>query len=103
MSNYVLILSRNRLESTAASRCLDLATDLRAGGHSVTVFLVQNGVFVGADELSDAVDGGVRVVADGFSLRERGLAQSQLHDAVGVASLDLIIDRLVAGDKVVWH
>lgn len=106
MANYVLIASRNRLETADADHCFDLATDLAAGGHTVTVFMVQNGVLTArgsAALLDGAAAAGVRLLADGFSLRERGIQDGQIHSSVLISPLDFVVDRLAAGDKVVWH
>ncbi|MEO1201412.1 MAG: sulfur reduction protein DsrE [Pseudomonadota bacterium] len=106
MSNFVLISSQNRLESGASTRCLQLAMNLAGLGHAVTVFMVQNGVFAACGDpidVDEATRAGVRVLADAFSLRERGIAAQQISRAVQPSSLDFVVDRLAAGDKIVWH
>ena len=52
MPGYLLIESRDPFESTGAARTYELAIQLRAAGHDVALFLVQNGVL--------AVRGGAR-------------------------------------------
>ncbi len=106
MSNFVLISSQNELESRNATRCIHLAVNLAGMGHAVTVFMLQNGVFAACGnpiELSNAARAGVRVLADDFSLRERGIAADQVSRNVQASSLDFVVDRLAAGDKVIWH
>jgi sulfur relay (sulfurtransferase) complex TusBCD TusD component (DsrE family) len=44
MRGYLLIESRDPFESTGAARTCELAIQLRAAGHDVALFLVQNGV-----------------------------------------------------------
>ena len=44
MPGYLLIESRDPFESTGAARTCELAIQLRAAGHDVALFLVQNGV-----------------------------------------------------------
>ena len=45
----------------------------------------------------------VRVLADDFSLRERGIAADSLAEGVKAAPLDTVIDHLEAGSKCLWH
>ena len=74
----------------------------------MTLFLVQNGVLparatataVGLDELTAA---GVQILADDFSLRERGIVGARLSSAVAAADLDAVIDRLADGHTTLWH
>lgn len=44
---------------------------------------------------------GVRVLADEFSLRERGISPRRLADGVAAASLDVVIDGLAAYEGAV--
>jgi len=46
---------------------------------------------------------GVTVLADEFSLRERSIAQDRLAEGVTPAALDVVMDHLAEGRKVVWH
>jgi hypothetical protein len=109
MADYLLIESRDPFggggavgEGAAAS----LAKGLAAQGHKVTLFLVQNGVLPArpcqaAKVLADAAAAGVEVLADEFSLRERGI--ERLAPGVKKAPLDVVVDQLAAGRKAIWH
>ena len=47
---------------------------------------------------------GVRVEADDFSLRERGISTGGLEAGITVSNVDNLVDRLVESDtKIVWH
>ena len=105
---YFLILSRDPWDGAAAPRCADLARSLAGAGHPVTLFLVQNGVLgARAGAQAKALEGlgaaGVRVLADEFSLRERGVAPARLAKQVEVAPLDDAIEALALGARVLWH
>jgi len=108
MAGYLLIASRDAFESRTVPDYFTMATDLAADGTAVTVFLVENGV-LGArrgavgDALSALTGAGVEVLADDFSLRERGIAVDALASGVAPASLDVVIDHLAAGRKALWH
>ena len=108
MASYTLIASRDPFESRETEHLYDLASDLRRQGNEVTLFLVQNGVFAARrSRFSEAVAGlaknGIQILADGFSLRERGISPGALSDGVRIGELDLVVDHLAEGRKVVWH
>jgi len=106
MAQYLLIESRDPFESNDVGYYYDLAKGLVEGGNQVTLFLVQNGVLPARPSahsatLSALARSGVTVLADDFSLRERGIAQ--LAEGVAVASIDVVVDDLAAGHKTLWH
>jgi sulfur relay (sulfurtransferase) complex TusBCD TusD component (DsrE family) len=108
MAKYVLIESRDPFESADVGFCHDLARRLAAEGNEVTLFLVQNGVLPArrgarASGLAELVQAGVEVRADDFSLRERGIAASRLQAGIKPSPLDVVVDRLADGCKVIWH
>jgi len=43
----------------------------------------------------------VKVLADDFSLQERGI--SKLADGVLASPIDVVVDHLEAGHKTLWH
>ena len=109
MSGYLLIESRDPFEASDVSHHFyDLATGLARQGTPVTLFLVQNGVFPARPSahtplLETVARAGVEVLADEFSLRERGIDASRLAVGVSAAPLDVVIDRLAEGRKALWH
>lgn len=108
MTGYLLIESRDPGESTDAGYFYGLAGSLARDGVPVTLVLVQNGVFptrpsAHSHALAALTRAGVEVLADEFSLRERGISQDRLVPGVSAVSLDIVIDRLAEGRKAVWH
>jgi hypothetical protein len=108
MNAFLFIESLDPFESNDVAQFYDLAAGLARDGNTVTFFLVQNGVLAarrearwsslrGLDEL------GVEVLADEFSLRERGIPADRLAPGVKAAPLDLVLDRLAEGRKALWH
>jgi len=65
------------------------------------VFPARPGARSGA--LSDVASAGVEVLADDFSLRERGIAEATLLDAVKPAPIDTVVDQLAESRKAMWH
>jgi len=108
MPRYLLIESRDPFDSNDTKFCCDLAQQLVAAKNDVTIFLVQNGVLPAragarAGELTKAAGNGVKVLADSFSLKERGIDEKALASGVSAAPLEVVVDALAAGAKVIWH
>jgi sulfur relay (sulfurtransferase) complex TusBCD TusD component (DsrE family) len=107
MARYCLIESRDPIEARDVSDDYALARDLAANGDDVTLFLVQNGVLpararASAEGLDSLVASGARVAADTLSLRERGIAEDAIRAGIEPSPIDLVLDAMVAGDRVVW-
>jgi sulfur relay (sulfurtransferase) complex TusBCD TusD component (DsrE family) len=109
MANYLLIESRDPFETNDVGYFYDLAKGLIKEGHQVTLFLVQNGVLPArksaqSNKISELAKNGVKVVADDFSLQERGIITETLTPEVKPASIDLVVDLLADKNmKAVWH
>jgi predicted peroxiredoxin len=108
MAGYLLIESRDPFESNDVPQYFDLAKALVRDGHAVTLFLLQNGVLPARPSLksnlvADAVKAGVEVLADDFSLRERGIDATRLAGGAKAAPLETVVDQLAAGRKAMWH
>ena len=108
MASYLLIESRDPFESADTAFVADVARGLKEGGNDVTVFLVQNRVLQArrgskSRALSTLSRAGVTVLADEFSLRERGIKRGKLVKGVKPAPLDVVVDHMAAKAKVIWH
>jgi sulfur relay (sulfurtransferase) complex TusBCD TusD component (DsrE family) len=80
MAEYVLIESRDPFEFANVGSYCRLAASLAKAGNKVTLFLVQNGVLqarIGAKDggIAEAAKSGVTILAEEFSLRERGIGR----------------------------
>jgi len=108
MAKYLLIESRDPFECNDVGYYYDLAQGLVKEGNEVTLFLVQNAVLPArrstkSDSLTKLVDAGVEVLADEFSLRERGIGNDRIVANVKPAPLDVVVDHLADGSKTIWH
>ena len=109
MAKYLLIESRDPFESNDVAHNYELAANLASAGNEVTLFLVQNGVLPARSgakappALAAAAKAGVRILADDFSLRERGIVGGRLTPEVKPAPLDTVIDALGEGCRAIWH
>lgn len=108
MAKYLVIQSRDPFEGKDVAHDYDLAKNLKAQGNEVTLFLVQNGVLPArpsteSGALADVAKAGVEVLADEFSLNERGISTDRLVAGVSASPLDKVIDQMAEGRKVFWH
>ena len=88
MADYILIESRDPFDSTETGNFLDLAEGLSKEGSEVALFLVQNAVMAArhgakAAALAALAANGVKVLADSFSLQERGISKEDAANALG--------------------
>ena len=107
MNRYVFIESRDPFESRDTQFVEETAIAVKERGHEVTVFLVQNGVLAArgsvrhVDRLGKA---GVRLLADDFSLRERGIGRDELARGVEESTIDALVEAIVQDKtKAIWH
>lgn len=106
MAQYLLIESRDPFEFNDVGYYYELARGLAEAGNQVTLFLAQNGVLSARPSAHSAALGelsrsGVTVLADDFSLQERGI--TKLAEGVAAAPIDVVVDHLAAGCKTLWH
>jgi len=109
MSKYLFIESRDPFELTDVRELYVLAQSLSGQGHDVTFYLVQNGVLAARSGIKNGdfaklTGGSIKVLADDFSLGERGIESGDVTSGVQVSNMDELVDLIVEGDsKVVWH
>jgi sulfur relay (sulfurtransferase) complex TusBCD TusD component (DsrE family) len=109
MSSYLIIESRDPFESRDTTFVTETATSLTRRGHTVTVFLVQNGVLaarrLGPEScLSRMNQEGVIILADDFSLSERGIQPAELAPGIQQSNIGSLVEALVqANTKAIWH
>lgn len=108
MAKYLLIESRDPFDSSDSEYFAELVQGIAKRGNDTTVFLVQNGVLPARKgskfntALADLVKNKVKVVADRFSLKERGIRR--LAEGVDTADTDRLVDLLLEpGTKAIWH
>ena len=106
MAGYLLIESRDPFESNDVGYYYGLARGLVEAGNQVTLFLVQNAVLAvrpsaQVPRLQALIGSGIKVLADDFALKERGI--TNLRDGVAIAPIETVVDHLEAGHKTLWH
>jgi hypothetical protein len=106
MAEYLLIESRDPFESNDVGYYYELARGLSEAGNQVTLLLIQNAVLASrpsaqAPQLRALVSTGIKILADDFALQERGI--TKLLDGIRIAPIDIVVDHLEAGHKILWH
>lgn len=107
MAKYLLIESRDPFETHEVERDYELAASLARDGNEVTLFLVQNGVLPARsgtrrNGLAAALEAGVHVLSDDFSLRERGIDPGNLLKGIKPSPIETVVDQLAEGRKAIW-
>lgn len=107
MQPVLVIDSRDHFGRPDGGFAHELARTLAGDGAPVTLLMVQNGVLharrsAPGNGLAHLLAAGVTVLADDFSLRERGIAPDALVAGVRSTPLDIVVDRLVDGARVIW-
>lgn len=108
MINYLFIESRDPFESRDVQFVVETASSLKQRDNEVTVFLVQNGVLAARRQsrshLPQLLKAGVSLLADDFSLRERGIQAAELLPGIHQSSIDALVDILARENtRVIWH
>lgn len=107
MTTYVLIESRDPFESRDTEFVEQTAIALKERGHAVAVFLVQNGVFAArktTGRLRRLAEAGVTLLADDFSLHERGIQPDELAPGIEASGIERLVTAIAqANTKAIWH
>ena len=109
MTNYLFVESRDPFESRDTRFMEETATALKQRGHKVMVFLVQNGVLATRGTARDGyldslAAAGVTLLADDFSLAERGIESGELRPGITSSTVETLVDLLVRENtKAIWH
>lgn len=104
----LLIDSRDPFQSAGGGFARDLALALVRENVPVTLLYVNNAVLgtrrgARVKPQAELAGSGVTLLADAFSLRERGIDPARLAPGVAASELDVVIDKLLAGWQVIWH
>ena len=107
MTAYVLIESRDPFESRDTEFFEQTAIAIHERGHSVTVFLIQNGVLAArkdAGRLRRLTEAGLTLLADDLSLRERGIKAEELVQGIEESGIDRLVEAIAQENtKAIWH
>ncbi len=105
MAKYFLIESQSPFDYPEVNNNYNLASDLADAGNEVTLFLIENGVL--ASRSAVASQGlttleKVKLLADKFSLDERGIDTTELGSKIDVYTVESIVEAMSEGQKMMW-
>ncbi|WP_114954373.1 hypothetical protein [Sphingosinicella terrae] len=108
MKRLMIVETRDPIATPDAAWGTGLLIEARQAGTACTLMLAENGTLgarAGASPswLVAAADAGIEILADAFALAERGIPAEQIATGIRSAPLALIVDRLAAGDPVLWR
>ncbi|MBI4482028.1 MAG: DsrE family protein [Acidobacteria bacterium] len=109
MAHYLFIESRDPFDSSDSGFVAETAAALKKRGNEVTLFLVQNGVLAArkgarGSHVPRLAQAGIALLADDFSLRERGIQAGECSAGIQESSVDALVDLLVREHtKAIWH
>lgn len=108
MADYLFLQSQEPFTDARAAYQYQLAIDLANAGEKVSVLLIQNGVVPArknthSDAFKKLTESNVQVLADNFSLKQRQINDSQLHEKITTADISTAITALADGHKVIWN
>jgi hypothetical protein len=107
MARYVFIESRDPFESNDTQFVEETVISVKERGHDVMVYLVQNAVLAARksiNRLGRLTEAGVTLLADDFSLRERGISPGDLATGIQQSQISALVDAMVQPNtKTIWH
>lgn len=108
MSRYFFIQSQDVFTEVRTNAQFNLAESLAKKGNFVSILLVQNGVVAArkgahSEQMDALLSNSVNVLADNFSLEQREIDVNNLKPNIKVSSINVVIDALLNGDKVIWN
>ncbi|ROU01681.1 multidrug transporter [Marinobacter sp. R17] len=108
MSDYLFIQSQDPYTEARAEQQFELAAQLHDAGHNVRILLIQNGVTPARKgarltHFDSLLAWGITVLADGFSLKQREIGPDDLKYPVWISDIDVAVESLLEGHKVIWN
>lgn len=108
MAKYLFIESRDPFDSADAKYFPELVQSVANRAEAVTLALVQNGVLAArpgsnhSEQIAQLMKNKVKVLADGFSLKERAINRPLA--GIEVTDMDRLVTLLLEpGTKAIWH
>jgi predicted peroxiredoxin len=109
MRHYVFLETRDPFELRDGDFVRSSVQELKNNGSKITVYLVQNAVLASRKNsrtsyLSQLHEAGAKILVDDFSLKERSIANDEIHSFLDVATFDQLVDLLMEPNtKAIWH
>lgn len=107
MKGYLFIQSQDQFYDARTSAQYKLVVSLAQANENVSILLVQNAVLatrkgVSSNIYADFNQHNIQIYADELSLKQREISLEKLSDGIKPVKIDVVIDAMLNGDKVVW-
>ena len=108
MKGMMIVETRDPVSIRDVEWGATLLVGMAQAGMPATLMLTENGVLgarhgANAQRVHQLKNQGVEIVADRFALTERGIGEPDLAPGIACADLAAVVDRLAAGDSVIWR
>ncbi len=103
MANVLIIISKEKYQSNKTQLAIEISKNIQNKGNSTTVYLVEDGVYLGWDSsINDLIKTGIIVKADEWDLKARGL-KGKINEKIEIKTPnDLFNEVAENSDKVLW-
>lgn len=108
MPSYFFIQSLDPLVDRVTDQQFALISQLVNDGKAVSVLLIQAGVapalvHAACPAFEQLLATGVTIYADRFSLQQRDIAENELKNNIKAAELNIVVQAMLDGEKVIWN
>lgn len=103
MTNILVVISKEKNSSSKTQLALELSKTIQKKGNSTTIYLVEDGVYLGWDKnIENLINLGIIMKANEWDLKARGL-NGKVHDKIEVKGTDDLFNEISEkNDKVLW-
>jgi sulfur relay (sulfurtransferase) complex TusBCD TusD component (DsrE family) len=113
MTKMTVVIKSEPYSDESAYTGLKFAMTALKDGHEVKIFLVQGGVFCAVkgqnpnhmpnnfELLSSIIELGGHIVCCGTCITARGVSQETIHPDVEVGTMNIFVDMVASGERVV--
>lgn len=107
MRKLLIVETRDAVDHNGPAGMAMLAQSMASNDVPTTIFLTENGAFNARrgqpSPLDQAISHGVEVLVDGTALSERAIFAGELREGVRVGEIDLVVDHLISGSRILWR
>lgn len=107
MRKLLIVETRDAVDHNGPAGMAMLAQSMASNDVPTTIFLTENGAFSARrgepTALDEALLQGVEVLVDRTAMLERAISAEELRDGVSVGEVDLLVDHLISGSRMLWR
>ncbi|MFX1451868.1 MAG: hypothetical protein ACFFCM_13565 [Promethearchaeota archaeon] len=103
MTNVLIIISKEKFSRSKTQSAIEISKTIQKKGNSTTVYLVEDGVYLGWDvTIDELIKTGIIIKADEWDIKARGL-KGKINEKIEIKTTDDLFDEITEkNDKVLW-